>query len=646
VRSAARAWPQFIFLNETTVARARVKSGTNWSGLAEAIFYPPQDLRALALTEIMYNPPEVGATNGDDFEFLELKNTGTNTLNLTGLYFSDGLTFAFTNGTMLAPGAFFVLARDAAAFAARYPEATAHGVIRDGHLNNDGETLTLSTALGTPVFSVSYSDRAPWPVAADGGGFSLVQKQPGSAQAPDDGAKWRASFHPGGSPGADDPAPAIPSVVINEVLSASEPPEVDFIELFNGTEAAADIGGWFLTDDATTPRKFRIPAGTTIPAGGYAFYTEAEFNPTPGTNQSFALSALGDQVYLFSASANSNLTGYSHGFRFGGTSRGVSFGRHVNSVAEEHFPAQTRATPAGPNAGPRVGPAVLSEIMYHPATNGVEFVEIANLTDAPLPLFDPAFPTNTWRLSGLGFTFPTNVVLPPHGLALIVATNPAGFRALSPVPPGAQIFGPFNGVLQNSGEQLELTRPGEPTTIGVVPSIVVDEVRYNDAFPWPSAADGSGQSLHRLALDQFGNDPVNWIASVPSPGQALDQDGDGLPDWWERAVGLDPSYGDASLDADHDGLSNLEEYLAGTDPKSSASAIRLGATLAVSKFTVTFTTAPWRSYTLQSCGILGSDSWSNVMTWSAAPEARVIQWNDPVAATNRFFRLLSDWPTD
>ena len=51
---------------------------------------------------------------------------------------------------------------------------------------------------------------------------------------------------------------------------------------------------------------------------------------------------------------------------------------------------------------------------------------------------------------------------------------------------------------------------------------------------------------------------------------ALDSDGDGLPDWWEIANGLDPfdptgengAYGDP----DKDGLDNWGEYMSGTDP--------------------------------------------------------------------------------
>ncbi len=46
-----------------------------------------------------------------------------------------------------------------------------------------------------------------------------------------------------------------------------------------------------------------------------------------------------------------------------------------------------------------------------------------------------------------------------------------------------------------------------------------------------------------------------------------DFDGDGMPDFWEQAHGLDDSSdADASSDQDGDGLSNLDEFLAGTNP--------------------------------------------------------------------------------
>ena len=46
----------------------------------------------------------------------------------------------------------------------------------------------------------------------------------------------------------------------------------------------------------------------------------------------------------------------------------------------------------------------------------------------------------------------------------------------------------------------------------------------------------------------------------------VDWDGDGMPDDWEIAHGLDPTWDDSRLDPDKDGLTNREEYEQGTDP--------------------------------------------------------------------------------
>jgi hypothetical protein len=170
-----------------------------------------------------------------------------------------------------------------------------------------------------------------------------------------------------------------------------------------------NLGGWFLTDEPDTPKKFRIPDGTVIGAGGFALFHEAQFNPTPGLSNSFSLRAEGDDLYLFSADAAGNLTGYSHGFSFGAAERGVDFGRYRLSTGEDDFTAQAANSLGGANAGPKIGPVVINEIHYHPDAGDDEFIELRNLTDEPVALFDPSVPTNTWRLNGLGFDFPQGI---------------------------------------------------------------------------------------------------------------------------------------------------------------------------------------------------------------------------------------------
>jgi hypothetical protein len=644
IASGAQAYSVIIPINAPTVVRARVFDAGNWSALTEAVFFPPQDLSKLALTEIMYNPPAIGATPGNNLEFLELKNTGTNTLNLSGLTFTSGITFTFTNGTVLGPGQFFVLARNAAAFASKYPGVTIHGTYT-GQLDNAGEGLALSHALGTPIFSVTYDDRPEWPVTPDVANFSLVQVNSGVSQAPDKGNRWRASTNPGGSPGADDPAPTIAPIVISEVLAHTDPPQKDAIELFNPTATNVNIGGWFLTDEPDTPAKFRISNNTIINAGARIYFDEDDFNTMPGTATNFLLSSTGDDVHLFSAALDGTLTGYSHSAEFGASFNGVSFGRYVNSAGDESYPQQQTVTLGLNNSAPRIGPVVISEIHYHPLTNEVEFVELLNVTGSPALLFSAAFPTNAWKLSGVDFTFPTNVILAPNAALLVVATNPADFRAKFSVPTNIQIFGPYAGQLQDSGESVELQAPDNPNTNGV-PYVTMDAVRYNDQAPWPPAADGSGMSLQRVPSAGYGNEPTNWIAAAPTPGQTVgtgDSDNDGLPDAWEQDNGTFVLIPDANDDPDLDGLTNWEEYLAGTHANDAASALRFAQISAQNgNVILQFLASSNRTYSLLFKPSLDAVQWSKLTDIPAHPTNRVVNLTNTVPGdTQRFYRLVT-----
>jgi Concanavalin A-like lectin/glucanases superfamily/Lamin Tail Domain/Bacterial Ig domain/CotH kinase protein len=496
-------------------ARVRHKDNTGrWSQWSLPIEFRPSprdtisQLRTnLVFSEVMYNPPGDGVNDGDEFEFVELKNIGPFTLNLSGLFFSQGITFGFTNGTTLAPGATFLLARNPGVLVSRHPGLVVNGDYSD-KLNNDGETISISHPVAGEVISLTYSDRAPWPVTTDGLGFSLV-RDPASGS-------YRASAARFGTPGADGGLSTVGGVVINEVLSSSTLPLKDFIELLNVSGATVDVSGWFLTDDPTLPQKFRIPNRPALAPGEFAVFTENDFNPTPGLGTSFSLSSFGDDAYLFSADGIAQLTGYSHGLNFSAAQDGVSFGRYINSIGEEQFPLQISLTSGGVNSGPRVGPLVISEIHYNPRNNADEFVEVRNLTGAPVMMFDPAAPTNTWKLNGVGFTFPTNFTLDANSSVLLVLDTPATFRARFGVPAHISIF-QYAGNLQDSGELLELQAPDLPTTNGV-PYYAVDAVRYNDKQPWPLAADGAGASLQRINPGAYGNDPINWLAASPTPG--------------------------------------------------------------------------------------------------------------------------------
>jgi hypothetical protein len=101
------------------------------------------------------------------------------------------------------------------------------------------------------------------------------------------------------------------------------------------------------------------------------------------------------------------------------------------SDGQERFVAQARRTLGQPNAGPKVGPVVISEVMFEPPPIGTndntrdEYVELININASPVPLFDPAVRTNTWHLAGgVDFVFPTNLTLAAGQTLLVVGTGP------------------------------------------------------------------------------------------------------------------------------------------------------------------------------------------------------------------------------
>ncbi|HNQ88603.1 MAG TPA: CotH kinase family protein [Verrucomicrobiota bacterium] len=529
---------------------ARAYDSGRWSGPAVRSYYT--EIPRLAVTEIQYHPAPASAGSpyaADDFQFIELANLGTATLNLAGYTLGGGVDFRFAGG-VLVPGERVVLVRNRDAFIARYGTEIAIGGVFARSLAHSGERLVLVGPLAEPILDFEYDDS--WEPITDGYGFSLVAAD---EQAPlgawGDPGQWRRSGRLGGSPGAADPLVLIAPIVINEVMTHTAAPDVDAIELYNPTGEAVDIGCWNLTDDRDVPAKYRIPAGTTVPPGGYLVLDATQFGSSQGAEPGFGLSALGEEVFLFSADAAGQITGHRDGFEFGAAGLGDTFGRHTNSVGDVQFPIQRRSTLGSANAGPRSGAVVINEIRYLPADGDEEFIELKNITDQPVKLYDPLVPAHTWRLEGVGYDFPPNIEMAPCSLLLLVGVDPASFRVRHSIPAGVLVLGPYAGALDGGGEALVLVRPGAPV-LGpdggfVVPEVAVDRVRYDDEAPWPAEAAGWGPSLERIIAAGYGDDPAQWRPSAGRGSPGLDnpaQPGQGAPsiDAAEWADGPEPVF--------------------------------------------------------------------------------------------------------
>ena len=471
------------------------------------------------ITEIMYHPAYTDTIGDDSLEFIEFKNVGATALALSDVVFTDGINYAFPNGTVLQPGAFYVVASNARWFENRY--SSAPNDTFTGQLRNSGETITLQDGkTGITIISITYEDHAPWPPNADGLGWSMVTIKPDPALFDmSNPAAWRQSFRLNGSPGSDDPGP----VYINEVLTHTDPPQTDMVELYNPNAVAVDISSWYLTDGLNNPQKFRIPAGTVIPANGYLVFDESAFNADTSSPASFRFSEYGEEVYICAEATGRMRGGFYHGFSFGAIDNGVSFGRYVNSVGIEDFVAQTATSFGAANKGPVIGPVVITEIMYNPADSLSEFLEIKNISGGDIRLYDIDHPDSTWKIDGPGFSFPAGSSLKAGEIALVVTSGvPASeLKERYSIPDGIQLF-TTTAMLDNSRDSLSILRPyidSTSLTLLELPYVAVDFVAFKDSGEWPSEADGTGKSLQRIDPKAYANDPANWEAADPTAGR-------------------------------------------------------------------------------------------------------------------------------
>ena len=422
--ATAQAYAAPLAINGTTTVKARALDGTTWSALMEATFTVGSSLPGVRITELHYNPP--ASQGGGAAEFIEIKNTGTQRADLSHWSFS-GINFNFPHGFTLRPGDLAVLVNNEApaVFASQHPGVAVAGYF-GGSLSNGGERIELRDRNGSIVDAVEYSDRAPWPAAADNRGYSLERiVLDGDSQAP---AHWRASLELKGTPGRD-PVPRVaPAIQLSELLwrnggsytaGGAQP---GYVELHNPGASPVDAGGW--TVGLENASLLTLPAGSSIAAQGYLLVHLAAAGTAPGLQLSANTEETQGTLFLLDPEGAAV-----DGLRFGPQAADLAFGR---------IEGQWRLGAPSPGAGHTASATAplsslrLNEWLADPPPGEDDWLELFN-SHAALPVVLQGLELSCGAKTG---RYPAVAAVAPGGWARLWCADDAtrADAALFPLP--------------------------------------------------------------------------------------------------------------------------------------------------------------------------------------------------------------------
>ena len=547
VRDTAKQFVEPLRLSQDTLVRARTWNDGEWSALTEATFRIASEF-PLRVTELNYNPhsanPVPGLTeldvDNDRFEFIEVMNVGDEQVNLSNVQFvqsdvrgdNQGVRFTFAAQSLVA-GERLVVVRDREAFQSRYGDSVRVAVGSDGtegrpgeyggRLSNDGEQITLLDPSGQVIQQFRY--RPSGRTAGRGSSLEAVNMSGDYS----DRSNWRDSREFGGSPGTEGLGRRGSTVVINELLANTQPPNSGQVELRNNSARDVNITGWYLSDSSSNYFHSLLTDSIVVPSYGYHVLSESDL----GLNLD---GERGGELWLISADSSGKPLAFEDHVTYNASARGVSLGPWPNAGGP--FLPLSETTLGGPNTDRRIGDVIISEVYYNPVDpdgeGGVrvkdfEFIEVHNTTDKVVDL-------TGWRLTGdVAFEFPVGTEVQPGQSPVIVGFDPTDaarsttFQFTLGLNPNAILLGQLSdssnsrdrsGVINDSSARIQLRRPGDVSLDDpdFTPMLLVDQLEYQSNVPWPTLVSDEGLSLHRVEPKGYGPFAISWVGAKPSPG--------------------------------------------------------------------------------------------------------------------------------
>lgn len=487
----------------------------------------------MAITEIMYNAADASA-----LEWIEVtiqSGPDISSMLASGMRLDGALSFTFPNEE-LKKGEYIVVTNDKDLFMQTYPEFKGRlfgpwdvdpktGAV--AKLSNEGDVIDVKLK-GEGDVSCSYSMEPPWPSLANGKGRTLVYKGGNAAQA----TSWGASKIMNGNPGVgNDEWLTTSNIRLNEIMPSGTGTDA-WVELYNAGSADVDVTGWIF-ESKIRKEKLSIKAGT-VPAKGYlVLNATTDFVDSEGAAKELIVSDIGGSYYLYGATEGDESSLLLPSSKLSSGVIDLSDG----STAQG---ALVQATPGAANSALYIGSLVISEIHYHPNEedlNDVEFLELKNLSDAPITPFEKLSNGNRgWKVEGINFEFASSDVIPAGGIVVLfpesLSVDPkvgeAGLRKRYGLAEDVLVKF-YSGKLSNRGETIAVKKPYFYQKDASNPLNDQwyydwsDATLYSDKWSGNGIdykrADGYGYSLQRKDFSTMGYEASAWTVDKPTPGK-------------------------------------------------------------------------------------------------------------------------------
>jgi hypothetical protein len=265
----------------------------------------------------------------------------------------------------------------------------------------------------------------------------------------------------------------------------------DWLELYNNTAQDLALDGLHLSDDPTTPAKWTVPPGTTIPAHGFLIVWADDDAGQDGLHANFKLSAGGESVVLSDAQGV-----VLESFTFGAQTVNFTMARVPNGTGEFVQGAPT----FGAANGLQPGHVVINEfaasntVILDPAGEAEDWIELHNNLSQPIDiggmyLSDSVTVPTKWQ-------FPTSTTIAAHGYLIVWADEDEGQSGLHAA--------------------FKLSASGESIVLSSTPTVVLDSVTFGQQIADLTMArvpDGTGPFVQGTPTFNAHNGYGNVVAA-------------------------------------------------------------------------------------------------------------------------------------